>query len=121
MLFVTVVRMIVDFLKYRHRGFAIVIRQTCHSIMADKYYYSREKYLATISVALTAVISTAIFTSVSPQVLSEGTIDHNSVHHTTVVGDIDMPILAAKTDGGHKLTHQLYRLTSQLLLEHWQR
>lgn len=77
---------------------AIAIRQTCHSIMADRYHY-REKSLATISVALTALTSSAIFTSISPRILSEDTIDHNDVHHTTV-GDIGMPTLAAETDGG---------------------
>mmetsp|Transcript_10951 Transcript_10951/g.23273 ORF Transcript_10951/g.23273 Transcript_10951/m.23273 type:complete len:277 (+) Transcript_10951:120-950(+) len=50
-------------IKKWYRG--LIIRQSCHSHLAS-YYIKMERYLSTISVALTAVTSSAIFTSLSP-------------------------------------------------------
>lgn len=50
-------------IKKWYRG--LIIRQSCHSHLAS-YYLKMERYLSTMSVALTAITSSAIFTSLSP-------------------------------------------------------
>lgn len=44
---------------------SIAIRQRCHGLLADKFK-GRDKLLTTVSVCLTAVTSSAIFTSTTP-------------------------------------------------------
>ena len=67
-------------LKIWARG--IAIRQTSHSNIAEKFY-RREKFLTTLSVALTALTSSAIFTSISPRLLG------NEVHGVVAENDAD--------------------------------
>jgi hypothetical protein len=50
-----------------YRG--LVVRQSCHSHLASDYLY-RDLYMNTLSVALTAITSSAIFTSLSPAAAS---------------------------------------------------
>jgi hypothetical protein len=67
-----------------YRG--IVVRQSCHSHLASEYL-QRDLYMNTLSVALTAITSSAIFTSLSPAATSSSA---TSISQQEEIDDIDL-------------------------------